>query len=110
MFDAYDAQTGEENVVLFGFLKLPVQKRTVVYREYARQTRRIGEEEALGHAVRAMDNWLSALDGTLQSVEYTWKRDDEREVYILTAEARVEKDIAVEKELDLSDGLPELSG
>lgn len=109
-FDAYDAQTGEENVVLFGFLKLPVQKRTVVYREYARQTRRIGEEEALGHAVRAMDNWLSALDGTLQSVEYTWKRDDEREVYILTAEARVEKDIAVEKELDLSDGLPELSG
>ena len=109
-FDAYDAQTGEENVVLFGFLKLPVQKRTVVYREYARQTRRIGEEEALGYAVRAMDNWLSALDGTLQSVEYTWKRDDEREVYILTAEARVEKDIAVEKELDLSDGLPELSG
>ena len=72
--------------------------------------RRIDEEEALGYATLAMGNWLSALDGTLQSVEYTWKRDDEREAYVLTAEARIEKNIAVEKELDLSDGIPELDG
>ena len=109
-FEAYDAQVDEHNVILFGFLKLPVQKRTVVYSEYTRQVRRIDEEEALGYATLAMDNWLSALDGTLQSVEYTWKRDDEREAYVLTAEARIEKNIAVEKELDLSDGIPELDG
>ena len=103
-FEEYDVGIVEENVRLFGFIKLPLKVTRAVFTEYENRSRLLSEQEAEGLALLDLHNWCSSLDGTLYGIEYEGYADEERGVYVLTADATVEKNIASEKEVVLFGG------
>lgn len=100
-FDFYDMKASEEEKKLFGFIKIPVEVAEVTFIEYKVNHYTITEEQAKQRAAEAFAQYLDRLTDEVKNYDCDGYFDSKNNVYTLTANVIVLKNIAVKKPISI---------
>ncbi|MEG2118099.1 MAG: sporulation protein YqfD [Clostridia bacterium] len=100
-FESFDAEIVTERINLFGFIKTPIKKETIILKEYVKAKMKISEEYALTKAIAMFNSWCEEeAEGDISERNYTYRYDSESNSILLSGETTVLSDIGTEVDFD----------
>ena len=102
-FEYCDATACESDIVLLGFLRLPLTVSKTVFREYIPEEITVSPDTARSKAYAQYALIEEEIDGDIMSTEFSESFDNENGVYVLTAHVVVNENIAVRSEIEFID-------
>ena len=100
-YEYFDCVATERDIVLFGFIELPIREYSMVYTEYRLKKQLISESEAEIIARESLSDRLAELDCEVLSCDVIINNDKENGVCRLEAKAVLKQNIAREVPFEL---------
>ena len=102
-FEYFDAVIGGGEIKLLGFIKTPFRTDRITYLEYIPEETVLPFSQAESIARAELDGFLAQFDCVVKECEISVENDEKNGVCRLKAEAVLNMDIALEKEIKIND-------